>query len=48
MKVHYVRVSTTNGQNTDRQKINVNYDLILEDVCSGSISPYLKDHQGKD
>lgn len=46
MKVHYVRVSTTNGQNTDRQKINVNYDLILEDVCSGSI-PLFERPSGK-
>lgn len=37
MKVHYVRVSTLFGQNTDRQKVNVDYDLLLEDRCSGSI-----------
>jgi DNA invertase Pin-like site-specific DNA recombinase len=36
MKVHYVRVSTSD-QNTERQKVNVDYDLLLEDFCSGSI-----------
>jgi DNA invertase Pin-like site-specific DNA recombinase len=37
MKVHYVRVSSLVGQNTDRQKVDVEADLILEDKCSGSI-----------
>jgi DNA invertase Pin-like site-specific DNA recombinase len=37
MTIHYVRVSSLVGQNTDRQKVDVNADLILEDRCSGSI-----------
>ncbi len=37
LKVHYVRVSSVNGQNTDRQKVNVLCDLLLEDKCSGKI-----------
>ncbi len=37
IRIHYVRVSSVIGQNTDRQKVNINYDLLLEDKCSGSI-----------
>lgn len=37
LKVHYVRVSSQSNQNTDRQIGNGDYDLILEDKCSGSI-----------
>jgi DNA invertase Pin-like site-specific DNA recombinase len=46
LKVHYVRVSSINGQNTDRQKVNVTYDLVLEDKCSGSI-PFFDRPSGK-
>jgi DNA invertase Pin-like site-specific DNA recombinase len=38
MKLLYVRVSHY-SQNTDRQKINIgDFDLVVEDKCSGSIS----------
>lgn len=36
MKVLYTRVSTEN-QNSDRQKIGGDFDLVLEDNCSGTI-----------
>jgi DNA invertase Pin-like site-specific DNA recombinase len=39
MKILYCRVSTIKNQKTDRQKINdKDYDLIIEDKCSGVIS----------
>ena len=38
MKVLYVRTSTLE-QKTDRQRVNEkDYDLVIEDKCSGSIS----------
>jgi DNA invertase Pin-like site-specific DNA recombinase len=37
IRIHYVRVSSAIGQNTNRQKVNIKYDLLLEDKCSGSI-----------
>lgn len=47
MKVLYVRVSSVFGQNTDRQKTNEKeYDLLIEDKCSGSI-PFFNREGGK-
>jgi DNA invertase Pin-like site-specific DNA recombinase len=38
VKVLYVRVSSSDGQKTDRQRITQdNFDLVIEDKCSGSI-----------
>ena len=38
MKILYVRVSSLD-QRTDRQRVNeLEYDLVIEDKCSGSIS----------
>lgn len=46
MKVFYVRVSTID-QKTDRQRINdKEYDLLVEDKCSGSI-PFFEREGGK-
>ena len=46
MKVFYVRVSTID-QKTDRQRINdKEYDLLIEDKCSGSI-PFFEREGGK-
>jgi DNA invertase Pin-like site-specific DNA recombinase len=46
MKVFYVRVSTLE-QKTDRQRVNdKDYDLIVEDKCSGSI-PFFERQGGK-
>jgi len=46
MKVFYVRVSTID-QKTDRQRINdKEYDLVVEDKCSGSI-PFFEREGGK-
>jgi DNA invertase Pin-like site-specific DNA recombinase len=46
MKVFYVRVSTVD-QKTDRQRINdKEYDLVIEDKCSGSI-PFFEREGGK-
>jgi DNA invertase Pin-like site-specific DNA recombinase len=46
MKVYYVRVSTVD-QKTDRQRINEkDYDLVIEDKCSGSI-PFFEREGGK-
>jgi DNA invertase Pin-like site-specific DNA recombinase len=46
MKVFYVRVSTLE-QKTDRQRVNESeYDLIVEDKCSGSI-PFFEREGGK-
>jgi DNA invertase Pin-like site-specific DNA recombinase len=37
MRVHYQRVSSL-LQNTERQKVDEkNYDLLLEDKCSGAV-----------
>jgi DNA invertase Pin-like site-specific DNA recombinase len=47
IKVLYVRVSTLE-QKTDRQRVNENeYDLVLEDKCSGSI-PFFDREGGKE
>jgi DNA invertase Pin-like site-specific DNA recombinase len=46
MKVFYVRVSTLE-QKTDRQRVNdKDYDLVIEDKCSGSI-PFFEREGGK-
>jgi len=46
MKVYYVRVSTVD-QKTDRQRINeTEFDLVVEDKCSGSI-PFFEREGGK-
>lgn len=46
MKVYYVRVSTVD-QKTDRQRINEKeFDLVVEDKCSGSI-PFFEREGGK-
>ena len=46
MKVFYVRVSTLD-QKTDRQRINEKeFDLVVEDKCSGSI-PFFEREGGK-
>jgi DNA invertase Pin-like site-specific DNA recombinase len=46
MKVYYVRVSTVD-QKTDRQRINEKeFDLVVEDKCSGSI-PFFERDGGK-
>ena len=46
MKVFYVRVSTLD-QKTDRQRINEkDFDLVVEDKCSGSI-PFFEREGGK-
>ena len=46
MKVYYVRVSTVD-QRTDRQRINEKeFDLVVEDKCSGSI-PFFEREGGK-
>jgi DNA invertase Pin-like site-specific DNA recombinase len=46
MKVYYVRVSTVD-QKTDRQRINQKeFDLVVEDKCSGSI-PFFERDGGK-
>jgi DNA invertase Pin-like site-specific DNA recombinase len=46
MKVFYVRVSTLD-QKTDRQRINENeFDLVVEDKCSGSI-PFFEREGGR-
>ena len=46
MKVYYVRVSTVE-QKTDRQRINEKeFDLVVEDKCSGSI-PFFEREGGK-
>ena len=38
MKILYVRVSSID-QRTDRQRVNeLDYDLVIEDKCSGAIS----------
>ena len=43
MKVYYVRVSTVD-QKTDRQRINEKeFDLVVEDKCSGSIPFFERD-----
>jgi DNA invertase Pin-like site-specific DNA recombinase len=42
VKVLYVRVSSVEGQKTDRQRIlQDQFDLVIEDKCSGSI-PFFK------
>lgn len=47
MNVLYCRVSTAE-QNTDRQRVNEkDYDLIIEDKCSGSI-PFFEREGGKE
>ena len=47
MKVLYVRVSSVFGQNTDRQKTNEKeFDLVVEDKCSGAI-PFFQRDGGK-
>lgn len=46
MKILYVRISSW-GQNSDRQKVNGTFDLIVEDNCSGSI-PFFDRQGGKD
>ena len=47
MKVLYTRVSSLEGQKTDRQRINEkDYDLVIEDKCSGSI-PFFERDGGK-
>ena len=47
MKVLYTRVSSLEGQKTDRQKLNEkDYDLIIEDKCSGTI-PFFERDGGK-
>jgi DNA invertase Pin-like site-specific DNA recombinase len=46
MKVYYVRVSTVD-QKTNRQRINEKeFDLVIEDKCSGSI-PFFERDGGK-
>lgn len=46
MKILYTRTSTVQ-QNTDRQKVNEqDYNIVLEDKCSGSISLFERE-QGK-
>lgn len=46
-KVLYVRVSSVEGQKTDRQRVDEkNYDLIIEDRCSGAI-PFFERPGGK-
>ncbi len=46
MKVYYVRVSSVD-QKTDRQRINEKeFDLVVEDKCSGSI-PFFEREGGK-
>jgi len=46
-KVLYVRVSSLEGQKTDRQRVEENqYNLIVEDRCSGSI-PFFERTGGK-
>ena len=46
MKVHYVRISSVD-QKTDRQRINEKeFDLVVEDKCSGSI-PFFERDGGK-
>jgi DNA invertase Pin-like site-specific DNA recombinase len=46
-KVLYVRVSSLEGQKTDRQRVDEKqYDLIIEDRCSGSI-PFFERTGGK-
>jgi len=46
-KVLYVRVSSIEGQKTDRQRVDEKqYDLIIEDRCSGSI-PFFERTGGK-
>ena len=43
----YVRVSSLDGQKTDRQRVEESsYDLVVEDRCSGSI-PFLERPGGK-
>jgi DNA invertase Pin-like site-specific DNA recombinase len=47
-KVLYVRVSSLEGQNTDRQKVEQsNYDFVIEDRCSGTI-PFFERNGGKE
>ncbi len=47
MKILYVRVSTIE-QNTDRQKVNeTNFNLVLEDKCSGAI-PFFQRPMGEE
>jgi DNA invertase Pin-like site-specific DNA recombinase len=47
MKILYTRVSSLEGQKTDRQRTNEkDYDLIIEDKCSGSI-PFFERDGGK-
>ena len=47
MKVLYTRVSSIE-QKTDRQRVNENdFDLVIEDKCSGSI-PFFEREGGKE
>src|SRR5450759_1978009 len=46
MRILYARTSTI-GQSTDRQRVNEkNYDLVVEDKCSGAI-PFFEREGGK-